>query len=467
MKIQKNDQSSTEARLLKLKSQLAASKRRPILFVGSGISQRYVNMPNWNQLIQELFDRIKTPHPFEYYMQREKQDLIKVAEKLVNFYSNYYWKEKVKKQSPKELYASGNPKDVFLKYEISKIILEHFEQFDSGKSVYREELQALRGITPQLFITTNYDNFLENQFPKYTPIISSEGIIAGEQSDSFSILKIHGSVEQYKSIVIDKNDYDTFNENQLYIVSKLITYLVDYPVIFIGYSANDPDIRRVLSSVKKIQKKNSSSPVMQNMWFIDWAGKISETELQPDVKYLALDGTESIGVNYLKLTSFTELFEVLHQETVDVDALKTLQHTIYQIVKSSSITKLDIDVANIDYLKNPDEFLQLLTKKDVFLNLAQMADPDQLAATFVLTPTQLAKAVFGSEGNWQMVNRFIDEVATQIGLNIRKNNNPYHVNLSGTSRYSTAAVDLLKTLRDGKTVVLDPTSTVTPFHMAE
>ncbi|OIM23890.1 hypothetical protein ATX61_09850 [Oenococcus oeni] len=280
--------------------------------------------------------------------------------------------------------------------------------------------------------------------------------MAEDKDDNFSILKIHGSVEQYKNFVTDKSDYDKFNQTQVYLVAKLITYLVDYPVIFIGYSANDPDIKKVLSSVKKIQYESSpETPVMRNMWFVDWKQKIDGQTPTADIKYLALDGTETIGVNYIQFSSFTPLFEALHQESIDVSALKTLQDTIYQIVKSASITKLNVDIANINYLKQPEDFLKLLSKKDVLLNLAKMADLDQVAAVFVLTPTDLAKKVLGPAATWYQIYQLIDKLSDQEGFNIRNSNNPYHMEITHVQRYSEKAVKLLSDFKDGQPVKIE------------
>ncbi|OIM23889.1 SIR2 family protein [Oenococcus oeni] len=111
-----------QERLDKLKKELTASGRRPILFVGSGLSQRYFGAPNWINIIKQLFDNIHAKYPFEYYMQENNQDLIKIADRLVNLYVTRYWKQDLRKRAPKELYDSHNSKDIFLKYQIAQLI---------------------------------------------------------------------------------------------------------------------------------------------------------------------------------------------------------------------------------------------------------------------------------------------------------------------------------------------------------
>lgn len=445
-----------DRRLHQLSTTVSASKKRPILFIGSGISQRYFGAPNWEDLIRQLFLRVKSPHPFEYYMQDNGQDLIKVADRLVTLYKKHYWSERIKDQSPDSLYLQNNEKDIFLKYEIKKIINEGFAKFDPLRNEYTDEISALRELTPQILITTNYDELLETLFPKYTVLSGTSDVMTEDANESFTILKIHGSVSRFQDLVIDKHDYQLFDESQLYMVSKLITYFVDYPVIFIGYSASDPDVIKILSSVKKIQQRMQQAPVLNNMWFVDWIKDEQHFDTSSEIKYIPLEGTETVGVNYIEMSSFTPLYRALFQNSVDVDALKTMEHTIYDIVKSASITKLQVDVANIQYMQHPMEFLRLLSKKNAFISLSQISDPDQLATVFVYTPTDVAHAVLGNHGNWQGLYRLIDELADKKGTNIRKSNNAYHVEMGNVSRYSEKAVNLLNDFKRGKKVEIEP-----------
>lgn len=452
-------------RLKKVKDDISSSGRRPILFVGSGMSQRYFGAPNWVDLLKELFNVPNATKPFEYYMQEYNQDLIKVADRLVTLYRRYYWNGEVKKGSPSKLYNSKNKKDVFLKYQISKMLKNNYNNFSVEGSKYKEELNSLRKVTPQSIITTNYDTLLDDIFPKYNVLTGNDVFRSEKANSSFNIYKIHGSVNNYQDIVIDSDDYKRFNDTQLYLVSKMITYFIEYPIIFIGYSLNDADVQKILRSINKVRQEQGSSPILSNMWFVEWSPSIDNEDATPDIKYISLGGGESVGVNYLRLTDFTPLYKAIYQDTVDVDALKVMEHTVYDIVKSASITNLKVDVANIEYMDHPKEFLNILTKKNAFVKLAAMTDPEQLASIYVYTPTQIAKKVMGNSGNWQSLYRLIDDTEEQIGVNIRKTNNVYHVDLTGVSRFSEKAVGLLEKIRKGEKVILDPQKIEKEFHL--
>ena len=68
------------------------------------------------------------------------------------------------------------------------------------------------------------------------------------------IYKIHGSVQNPESIVINKADYQKFYDKGKYLAAKLMTIFMEYPIIFIGYSISDSDIQAILSDAGTIRK---------------------------------------------------------------------------------------------------------------------------------------------------------------------------------------------------------------------
>ena len=86
----------------KLKGFLTLEKKRPVLFIGSGLSQRYLKIPDWKGLLDTLCKSpVKMPRPLKYYLQSTNGDYPKVADKLKQKYeqskamadkleSNYY-----------------------------------------------------------------------------------------------------------------------------------------------------------------------------------------------------------------------------------------------------------------------------------------------------------------------------------------------------------------------------------------
>lgn len=430
-------------RLEYLKDFIANSKKRPVLFVGSGFSKRYLNLPSWKKLLDILFssDKVSFNKPLAYYLQMVKGDYPKVADKLIKKYSNYYWDNT--ENNPEFLYEENESVDIFLKYEICNIISKLSADIDNIDVHNHAELKYLTNVQPQMILTTNYDQLLEKVFPKYDTFIGQD-YLSSELND-FKIMKIHGSITDPKSIVIDNDDYNSFRTQQEYTVAKLITYFVEYPIIFIGYSISDSNIREILNSVSKIigsKQDNSNNIFLNNIFFVEW----NESEKDPqniDIeKLIDLGQGNSVKVNYLYLNGFSDLYNTLAQKSIDINVLKTVNKTIDNIIKSSSITDLKVDIASIDYLKDPQTFLSLLQQPDTLLSLSTIQSPDQLSAQFYLSPSELAKKAGYS--NWQPMNRDIDKISSEYSIKLRKETNPYHVVISGgVTRYSDRMISLL------------------------
>lgn len=63
------------------------------------------------------------------------------------------------------------------------------------------------------------------------------------------IYKIHGSIENPETIVINEEDYDEFQNKAAYLTSKLLTIFMEYPIVFLGYSISDANILRILHEI--------------------------------------------------------------------------------------------------------------------------------------------------------------------------------------------------------------------------
>src|SRR5690554_4885130 len=78
--------------LIRLQTVMDESVSRPILFVGTGISRRYINAPDWEQLLGLLIEANPIiRYPLGYYAQKTNNNLPKVASLLIEDYYNYAW----------------------------------------------------------------------------------------------------------------------------------------------------------------------------------------------------------------------------------------------------------------------------------------------------------------------------------------------------------------------------------------
>ena len=99
------------------------------------------------------------------------------------------------------------------------------------------------------------------------------------------IYKIHGSVQNPESIVINKADYQKFHDKGKYLAAKLMTIFMEYPIIFIGYSISDSDIQAILSDVveclplDKIETLQKDLFLLNIIWISLEDGRIDENML--------------------------------------------------------------------------------------------------------------------------------------------------------------------------------------------
>lgn len=163
-----------------------------------------------------------------------------------------------------------------------------------------------------------------------------------------------------KEIIISSEDYDLFMEKQKYLIAKLLTYFMEYPIIFIGYALNDENIKSILADVSEIIVSDDDEPV-SNIWFIDWQqDPISETMKPASDKLIDLNNGKSIRINYLLVNDFTNVYESLHQNINEpVDIIRNLENNIYNIIKSKTVTNLE---ANLLDFKSIGDMGQLASK---------------------------------------------------------------------------------------------------------
>lgn len=129
---------------------------QPILFVGSGITKRYLGGPNWEELLQQLAEQCpEIDRKFAYYKQRYNNP-VDIGAVFTEKYNEWAWGEG-ESEFPKELFDEGNPPDIYIKHAISVIFKSLVDDVDA-KQV--EEIELLRKIHPHSIITTNYDQFL-------------------------------------------------------------------------------------------------------------------------------------------------------------------------------------------------------------------------------------------------------------------------------------------------------------------
>ena len=127
------------------------------------------------------------------------------------------------------------------------LVSKKFMSYEINQQM-NEELTYLKKIESKIssILTTNYDNFLNGSiFVNSEKFISQDDLYFCEHTNYAEIYKLHGDVDVPNSIIVTSNDYKNFQNNLKLLTAKVMTLLCDFPIIFIGYSLSDENIKAI------------------------------------------------------------------------------------------------------------------------------------------------------------------------------------------------------------------------------
>jgi hypothetical protein len=133
-------------------------------------------------------------------------------------------------------------------------IKDHFDYAYAHLSIYKDATRFHRELSTffpiDTIVTTNWDTYFEDCCAA-TPFVEDRDIALWEVADR-KVLKIHGSVSNFGSIVATRSDYDSCKArlNSGILGAHLKSLLATRSIIFIGYSLRDDDFLQVYESVR-------------------------------------------------------------------------------------------------------------------------------------------------------------------------------------------------------------------------
>lgn len=139
------------------------------------------------------------------------------------------------------------------KYDVAN----RFSKIELRTDLNEEELELFKNVInkARIIVTTNYDKFIEqiliNDFHQTPSIYIGNKGFFNETNGWSEIYKIHGSVSDSKSIVITDKDYKAYDKNSILISAKILSSMINSPIIFLGYSLQDRNVRTLLNDFSK------------------------------------------------------------------------------------------------------------------------------------------------------------------------------------------------------------------------
>lgn len=141
-------------------------------------------------------------------------------------------------------------KDLLLKIKERIGYVRSFPELYANATEFHSELSTIPHIH-EIF-TTNWDDFFERECDA-TPVVTGEDYAIFQEIPGRKVFKIHGSIYNYGSIIATEEDYKRcYHKLSTGIIgAKLKTHLLSKTVVFVGFSFEDEDLKRIYHLLNK------------------------------------------------------------------------------------------------------------------------------------------------------------------------------------------------------------------------
>lgn len=347
---------------MNIKDFIKSYSNHPILFIGSGFSIRYLeNSFNWENLLKKISYDLKGNNEFFFDLKHDcffdgKYNYAIMASKLEKEFDHdlrnnrdgdFSWiNDKYYELAEKDELCSR------MKIYISEQLSNH-----TIRENMSEEIAALKRVRKNIgsIITTNYDTLIEEIF-QFNTLIGNNILLSNPYG---SIYKIHGCVTSPKDIIITKNDYDNFDQKYDLIRAQLLSLFIHNPIIFMGYSITDENIRKILKTIFSYVDKDSveAQKIRNNFLLIEYEkGSDNQDVLEHDI---VIDANTTITVNKIKTDNFMGIYDALANLQLPISAMdiRKVQTVVREIYSGGNI-KVNI-VDDIDDLQNNEKVVAI------------------------------------------------------------------------------------------------------------
>jgi hypothetical protein len=170
---------------------------------------------------------------------------------------------------------------------LGKAIVKQFEGFDNFSLSHA----LIANMDVEAFITTNYDTLLEDAYnsnhymhkERFLSVIK----YAPNPSARAWLLKMHGTVQSPDDIVITRENYFRYSEQNAALAGIVQAMLVTKTLLFVGFSLKDENFMRIIDAVRRVVKGEESGKPLA------YAVMLGKSELYKklwaDMKFISFD----------------------------------------------------------------------------------------------------------------------------------------------------------------------------------
>lgn len=346
-------------------------ENHPILFAGTGLSLRYLeNSYSWESLLKKICHDIKDNDEFflnlknKYYNPVTRIcDFASLANELETEFDKILIEDRngkfkdVNDEFFKLMETNKNASR--LKIYISKLLSDL-----KTKDEMQLEIEKMKKTRKNIscIITTNYDCLLEKIF-EFIPLIGNDIMLSNPYG---SIYKIHGSVNYPEQIIITKDDYDRFENKYELIRAQLLSLFIHNPIIFMGYSISDANIKKILKTIFDYVDINTelAKKIRNNFLLVEYDENSQSDEV---MEYDIVIDDIRICINRIKTNDFGVIYDEIEKlklpiSAMDIRKVQTIVNNIYSGSKDAPKVMITEDLND---LKNNDMVLAIGTDKTI------------------------------------------------------------------------------------------------------
>lgn len=318
----------------------------PIIFIGSGISKRYLdNYPSWLELLEYLWVESKNEGNFYGYLTKVRNEILE-GQDLPDYVLDYEVNIRVATELEKAIndsFADGElaidgigHKQVYEKKisPFKSLICNKFSKY-SLKNGVEEEFEAFKEMLgkSQIILTTNYDLIIEDAYNTISDVpiktyVGQRGFF--EQTTGFSELyKIHGCASESNSIIITEKDYDKFDKDSVLISAKIISMLLNSPIIFIGYSLKDRNIRNIIKDLTRSLTDEELLRLEKKLIVVEW-----EEGQDGIIEGVENDSELGCRLTTIKTNNYKAIYDTIKKinQGVSPAEIRKYQHVIKKLI---------------------------------------------------------------------------------------------------------------------------------------
>ena len=353
---------------MNIKNFISNYKNHPVLFIGTGISLRYLkNSYTWDGLLKQVSFELTNNEEFYLDIKSRSEEKGKFKfEKIATLLEDEF---KIRLEEDRNgKFKEVN--DIFYKNMRDNLKISRFKIYIAllfSKLEYREEMSAeiseLKKIRKNIgsIITTNYDKFIEEIF-EFNPLIGNNILLSNPYG---SVYKIHGCVTAPDKIIITEDDYVKFLEKYELIRAQLLSLFIHNPIIFMGYSISDENIKNILKTIFTYIEPSTeeAEKIRRNFLLVEYEKDSNSDEiLEHDID---MEGFSTVRINKLKTDNFLPLYQALSNINLPISAMdvRKVQNIMKEIYSGGNI-KVNI-TEDLDNLHNNEKILAIGTKKTI------------------------------------------------------------------------------------------------------